>query len=77
MNSHLQTPLIVLIAVIIAVGSFTYGALTAPRHQTEKITGPVRCTQNPVITTAHYRKTNDQRCPRSRVPKDCDRLYNH
>lgn len=40
MNSRLQTPLIVLIAVIIAVGSFTYGALTAPRHQTEKSPAP-------------------------------------
>lgn len=36
MNSRLPTPLIVLIAIIIAVGSFTYGALTAPRQQTAK-----------------------------------------
>lgn len=42
MNSRLQTPLIVLIAIIIAVGSFTYGALTAPRQ---------KATQSPAAST--------------------------
>lgn len=40
MNSRFQTPIIVLIAIIIAVGSFTYGALTAPRKQTGKTSAP-------------------------------------
>lgn len=40
MNSRMQTPLIVLIAIIIAVGSFAYGALTAPHPQTKKSSTP-------------------------------------
>lgn len=38
MDSRFKTPLIILVSIIIAVGSFTYGALTAPRHQEQSST---------------------------------------
>ncbi len=40
MNSRLRTPIIILLSLIIAVESFAYGALTAPRPSTEKSPAP-------------------------------------
>lgn len=40
MNSRYKTPIIVTISVVIAIASFAYGALTAPREQTKQTSVP-------------------------------------